>query len=647
MGSYKTPGVYVEEISLLPPSVAQVETAIPAFIGYTKIAKEYANDDLDLVPTKISSLLEFVEFYGGAPAVEITTVELDSLNQVTDLDLTEKYYMYECLRMFYANGGGDCYIVSVGKYGATVANGDGSTDGFLAGLATLKKVDEPTLLLAPDAVLMSQTDMDSLHQAMLTQCADLQDRFTIMDLRYPEPTQDFQDTVDKFREGIGMNNLKYGAVYGPWIKANLSRTVKYSDIKGKIKQNAVPVTLSSLITDTNAKALADRLDNLVTDQTSVTSGITSLQGSYSSVQIKYDSLLSAINSANSNTSAKTAVSGMIGLFTSAIDFMEGVVTGSTLTDIGTGSLKASLAAAIGATITSTKSTISDMIKDADTTFTLTIASGLPSWTFPGSAPGTYFTTGTSLSDKAKGAISDYAAIFSLIKSALSLIESSANSFLSSIETSAIDAIPALKTIFRSIASEYLTLPPSATIAGVYATVDRNRGVWKAPANVSLNSVVGVTDLIDNNEQASLNVDVVAGKSVNVIRPFTGKGILVWGARTLAGNDNEWRYVPVRRFYIMAEESIRKATEQFVFEPNDANTWVRIQAMIENFLVQQWKAGALTGAKPEQAFYVRVGLGQTMTAQDILEGRMNIEIGMAVVRPAEFIILKFSHKMQEA
>jgi phage tail sheath protein FI len=93
--------------------------------------------------------------------------------------------------------------------------------------------------------------------------------------------------------------------------------------------------------------------------------------------------------------------------------------------------------------------------------------------------------------------------------------------------------------------------------------------------------------------------------------------------------------------------VSKASEQFVFESNDANTWVRIRAMIENFLLLQWKAGALAGSKPEQAFYVRVGLGQTMTAQDILEGNMVIEIGMAVVRPAEFIILRFSHKMQEA
>jgi phage tail sheath protein FI len=95
---------------------------------------------------------------------------------------------------------------------------------------------------------------------------------------------------------------------------------------------------------------------------------------------------------------------------------------------------------------------------------------------------------------------------------------------------------------------------------------------------------------------------------------------------------------------MVEESTMKASEQFVFEPNDANTWVKVRAMIENFLILQWRAGALQGATPEQAFFVRVGLGETMTSLDILEGRMNVEIGLAVVRPAEFIILKFSHKM---
>jgi phage tail sheath protein FI len=185
------------------------------------------------------------------------------------------------------------------------------------------------------------------------------------------------------------------------------------------------------------------------------------------------------------------------------------------------------------------------------------------------------------------------------------------------------------------------------VVGVYAQVDATRGVFKAPANVSLNAVIKPVLKITNDQQDQLNVDTTAGKSINVIRAFTGKGTLIWGSRTLAGNDNEWRYIPVRRFFNMAEESIKKATEQFVFEPNDANTWVKVRAMIENFLILQWRAGALAGAKPEQAFYVSVGLNVTMTALDILEGRMIVEIGMAVVRPAEFIILRFSHKMQES
>jgi hypothetical protein len=192
----------------------------------------------------------------------------------------------------------------------------------------------------------------------------------------------------------------------------------------------------------------------------------------------------------------------------------------------------------------------------------------------------------------------------------------------------------------------VVLPPAAAVAGVYATVDGTRGVWKAPANESVASVNSLAVPIDQDLNDSMNVDT-SGKSINALRAFASKGVLVWGARTLAGNDNEWRYVSVRRFFNVVEGSCKDATEHFVFEPNDANTWVKVKAMIENFLVVQWRAGALAGAKPEDAFYVRVGLGATMTAQDILEGRMIVEIGMAVVRPAEFIVLRFSHKMQEA
>ena len=185
------------------------------------------------------------------------------------------------------------------------------------------------------------------------------------------------------------------------------------------------------------------------------------------------------------------------------------------------------------------------------------------------------------------------------------------------------------------------------MAGIYARVDRERGVWKTPANVSVNRVREPGLPISSQDQKGLNIDANSGKSINAIRQFAGKGTLVWGARTLAGNDNEWRYIPVRRLFIFIEESIEKATEFVVFEPNDAKTWLRVKSMIENFLVKLWRDGAMAGATPDEAFFVKVGLGQTMTPRDILEGRMIVEVGLAAVRPAEFIILKFSHKLQES
>jgi len=191
----------------------------------------------------------------------------------------------------------------------------------------------------------------------------------------------------------------------------------------------------------------------------------------------------------------------------------------------------------------------------------------------------------------------------------------------------------------------MLMPPSPAMAGIYCSVDASRGIWKAPANVAVQSIVGPACKISDDFQANMNVDPATGKSINAIRAFTGKGTLVWGGRTLLGNDNNWRYISVRRFYIMVEKSVKLAAFRFVFEPNDANTWVRIRAMIENYLTNLWRLGALAGSKPEQAFYVRVGLGLTMTFDDILNGKLIVEVGMAPVRPAEFIILRFTQIQQ--
>lgn len=215
----------------------------------------------------------------------------------------------------------------------------------------------------------------------------------------------------------------------------------------------------------------------------------------------------------------------------------------------------------------------------------------------------------------------------------------------SMEQYLLDTDPLYMRVHSAIKSYGIVLPPSGAIAGVYSYVDSNKGVWKAPANEGVSSVMAPTLMIDNADQRDLNVDVNAGKSINAIRAFRGKGILVWGGRTLKGNDDNWRYINVRRLFIMMEESIAKAMENFVFEPNTANTWVKVQTTIENFLNTIWRQGGLAGAKPEDAFRVSVGLGKTMSADDVNKGIMIVDIMVAPSRPAEFIHLRFSQMQQ--
>jgi Bacteriophage tail sheath protein len=476
--AYKTPGVYVEEIPKFPPSIAPVETAIPAFIGYTDKAEDVVADDLIGKPKRITSLLEYETFFGlpqKEQNIDVTINETqDASGNTTSIKAVatvaeanrSKHIMHYTLQLFFDNGGGPCYIVSVGKYKSTFG-GSLVQSEMKSGLDALANVDEPTLILFPEAQSLSIADFKALHDAALLQCATLKDRFVIMDTHgdtesLSDPDADLVAAVGNFRtSGIGANNLKYGAAYGPNIETILDFTIDETQI----------------------------------DVSHIVNG-----------------------GAPTNSKLNTLVA-----------------------------------------------------------------------------------TNNALYELSKAAIRD---------------------------------LP-------------IKMPPGGAVAGIYAAVDNSRGVWKAPANVSVNDVIRPAIQFSNVQQDQMNVDPTGGKSVNAIRAFTGKGTLVWGARTLAGNDSEWRYVNVRRLFNFVEESVKKATEQFVFESNDANTWVRIQAMIENFLTFLWRQGALQGVKPEHAFYVAVGLGKTMTAVDILEGRLIVEIGLAAVRPAEFIILKFSHKMAES
>ena len=473
MAEYKTPGVYVEEISKFPPSVAGVATAIPAFIGFT----EKCPSGQDGKPVKVTSMVDYEAKFGGAPTLKIVGNELKN----------NEFVMYDSMRLFYDNGGGTCYVCSVGSYGQNASSGEDNVtnptaDTYLGSknelVSELEKVDEVTLVLFPDAALVLDKDaLGAVHKEALNHCGKMGDRFAILDVKdIEDPNDKLGKTLSEFRGAVGTVNLSYGAAYYPYLKTTYTKEIGFDE----------------MCNDTGIGALVQA----------------------NSAYAQYNS--------------------------SAIPEEKEIIAKA-------------------------------------------IISQIPEYA---------------------GKLAQYQAKAQVI-------------------------------------------PPSAAIAGIYAMTDANKGVWQAPANVSISGVSNVMEQLSDSNQGDMNVDPNAGKSINAIRSFSGKGIIVWGARTLDGNSNEWRYVPVRRLFNYIEESVQKSTSWAVFQPNDANTWVKVRCQIENFLSNLWRDGALAGSTPDKAFYVRVGLDETMTAQDILEGRMIVEIGLAAVRPAEFIILKFSHKLQEA
>jgi len=471
MPTYRAPDVYIEEIPSFPPSIAEVGTAIPAFVGFTERAMKIDADDLRLKPTKITSLKELETYYGFPKPDELKVdVEVDADGKPIGAKVTVpdvSFLLYYAVKMYFDNGGGQCYVASVGGYGTAVDKAK-----LLDGLAAVALEDEPTLLVVPEAAELGYADYKEVTGEMLKQCKALRDRFAILDVWRGDQRDDVEvetasgakDKVIKANREAWAGELKYGAAYYPYVRTTMNYFVGDDEANVKVTVKAPGA----------AATTAEELGKL---------------------------------------------------------------------------------------------------RDAKT------------------------------------------AVYNFVKAKLK--------------------------------DQFVELPPSGAVAGVYAATDAARGVWKAPANVALLGVLEPVVKLSTAKQEELNVDTTAGKSINVIRSFAGKGTLVWGARTLAGNDNEWRYVSVRRFFTMVEESVKKSTYWAVFESNDANTWVKVRGMIENYLIDKWRDGALAGATPKEAFFVKCGLGTTMSAQDILEGRMNVEIGMAVVRPAEFIVLKFSHKLQSS
>jgi phage tail sheath protein FI len=207
-----------------------------------------------------------------------------------------------------------------------------------------------------------------------------------------------------------------------------------------------------------------------------------------------------------------------------------------------------------------------------------------------------------------------------------------------------NALPLLQQIEQILVSKLNIAPPSGIMAGIWAASDASRGVWNAPANMTVASAIAPKVLITDLQQGQYNIPL-DGYSVTILRAMPNRGVVVWGARTLDGNSNDYRYIQVRRTLIYVEQSIKAALQPFVFAANDGQTWVTVTSMIANFLTNLWKAGGLMGDKASEAFTVNCGLGSTMTGQDILNGYMIVSVSLQMIHPAEFIELTFTQMMQ--
>lgn len=536
----KTPGVYIVEKNAFPSSVVEVATAVPAFVGYTERADNHGKS-LRMTPWRIGSMAEFHRYFGFGPVSRFSIAgDATGAGRAAfaaggkDYGLTQadgsaggRFLLYLGMLHFFQNGGGPCYIVSVGDYAGNV-----EADALMAGIEPLAKEQEPTMLVIPDAVLLGAAACISVQQAMLQHCGTrMRNRVAILDVwgGYRDRKDPAGDPVERFRGALGINNLDFAAAYYPWVHTTIvqDKDLDYTHIANR--ELLVQLLKQEL-------ALPEQTDAATPARTA--------------------QLWQAVQDiAKSDDDWRAAVTAEV----EASD------------------------------------------KPADQKQRLLAADAL------------------------NQSVATHKAL--LNKTLLA-------------------ASPLFTTILDEVKQRLNLLPPSAAMAGIYTTVDNARGVWKAPANVSLNAVVSPAVTVAHEDQEDLNV-TTQGKSVNAIRAFIGEGVLVWGARTLDGNSLDWRYINVRRTMIMLEESCRLAAKALVFEPNVANTWVTIKSMLANFLTGIWKRGGLAGAVPDDAFSVHVGLGETMTPEDILEGILRVTVLVAISRPAEFIEITFQQQMQKS
>jgi phage tail sheath protein FI len=586
----KTPGVYVTEIDAFGTGIVGVATAVPIFVGYTEFAGDPSTGKpLYLTPVPITSMVEYVQYFGGAASANFSVSVMGNPNPPTSSSSSSsaiavaqtpsfiasytptagqpavptpfllqsaaipgepsQFNLYWSMMAFFANGGSQCYVVSVGSYwtneSPTSAPDPTTTAGWLTesissdalnlGLAAAGYAIGPTMTVVPEACQLATYDgstwtyngYDDVIQTMLTQASVLQDRVAIIDLPGCQSANTYNDLVD-CQTGLAdamaaaVSAASYGASYAPAVVASVV--------------TANNILFTNLVDPSGANSV---INNILTTQ----------------AYILYPPATQAAALAT---------------------------------------VQAAIAAAFPITGSPTTNT-AQFSNDSSAYPTMT-------------------TTNQTLAQWQLG-----------------------------LDNMLICGLPVFKQIETMIAGSMNILPPSGFLAGVWSASDSRNGVWNAPANIALASAIEPLYNMSDAEQGGFNVPT-NGEAINIIRAQPSRGNVVWGARTLDGNSLDYRYIQVRRTLIYVEQSIKLALQPYVFAANDSLTWSTVIAAVSSFLTSLWQGGGLMGAKPSDAFTVSCGLGTTMTSQNVLDGYMIVAVTLQMIHPAEFIELTFTQTM---
>lgn len=585
--AYKTPGVYLVEKDAFPGSVVEVATAVPAFIGYTE-KTEYNKNSLINKPVRITSFAEYLSIFGGAPSVRYTYKKDNSNDAKAVLSAKPAFRLYDSMRIFFQNGGTTCYICSVGGYTVEKEKPDPTDNTKKITVIENNEIDQEVLCkgITPFEKEQEPTLMiipDAVSLADAGLCANVHTAL----LAHCNKMQNRFTILDVF-EGFTERNLEKDCV---------------ADFREKV---------GTMYLNYGASYYPWVKTNVVSSN----------EVSFAIIEPEKDD--------------KGQVTG------TPYKQLADDLKISVLPDLTDDDYKDLVAANL-------ENFPADLFpinieKDFDA-----VKKTLDKVVVPEAKPDD--PDDVKNKEKIKAQLNNLCSYLQKNKDLIKTFQrlssfDMTNDDPTDIHNQLMAVCPAYVEMVSQMLDELNLMAPSAAMAGVYARVDNSNGVWKAPANVSINGVVSTAVNMTNEEQEDLNVPL-NGKAVNAIRYFIGDGIKVWGARTLNGNSLDWRYINVRRTIIMLEESIKQACKAYVFENNTATTWLTMKNMIDNFLNGIWRRGGLAGQTPEDAYEVHVGLGDTMTAEDILEGYLRITVKVALIRPAEFIELTFQQLQQKS